>query len=124
MFINYNPNPLGKNVDDCAIRAVSKVLDISWDSAYDKLVVFGKSLGDLPNSNEVIDALLQFNGFKRYSIPNTCPFCYQARDFCQDNPEGCFVLGFGAHMCAVIDGDIYDSQDTSLRIPIYYYRKE
>lgn len=31
MFQYYNANPLGRNVDDCAVRAISKATDKSWD---------------------------------------------------------------------------------------------
>lgn len=31
MFIYYNPNRLGKRVGDCAVRAVSKALNVDWD---------------------------------------------------------------------------------------------
>lgn len=31
----YNPNPVGRSVGDCAIRAVAKALDVTWETAYD-----------------------------------------------------------------------------------------
>ena len=34
MWIQYNPNPTGRNVEDCAIRAVAKALDIDWEQAF------------------------------------------------------------------------------------------
>lgn len=34
MWVQYNPNPTGRSVDDCSIRAVSKALDIDWETAY------------------------------------------------------------------------------------------
>ena len=29
MYIEYNPNPCGRRVGDCAVRAISKALDWS-----------------------------------------------------------------------------------------------
>lgn len=124
MFVNYNPNPLGKRVEDCSIRAISKAFDITWDEAYDLLASFGKVVADLQNSNVAIDILLRVCGFEREIIPNTCPFCYTANDFCYDNPHGTYVLGFGNHVATVVDGKIYDSWDSSSMVPIYYYRKD
>ena len=57
-------------------------------------------------------------------IPNTCPDCYNAEDFTYDHPRGVFVLGFGRHVATVVDGDIYDSWDSSNEIPQYYWYKE
>lgn len=32
-------NPVGARVGDCAVRAISKALNISWEEAYTELVV-------------------------------------------------------------------------------------
>ena len=34
MWVFYNPNPKGARVGDCAIRAVSKALNLTWEEAY------------------------------------------------------------------------------------------
>jgi len=57
-------------------------------------------------------------------IPNECPDCYTAEDFCREHPTGTYILGFGGHVATVIDGNIYDSWDSSRMIPIYYWHKE
>ena len=125
MYVMYNPNPTGRFVEDCAIRAVSKALDIDWETAYAKLAMNGYAMGDLPNANSVWGALLRQNGFYREAIPNTCPDCYSAEEFAKDHPKGTFVLGFGKHVATIVDGNIYDSWDSSREIPQYYwYRKE
>lgn len=122
---NYNPNPTGRNVGDCAIRAMTVALDTDWETAYLKLAMNGYLMGDLPNSDSVWGALLRQNGFYREIIPNTCPDCYTAEDFCNEHPGGVYVLGFGNHVAAVKGGYIYDSWDSSSEIPIYYwYKKE
>lgn len=33
MYIYFNNNPSGRSVGDCAIRAISKALDIDWEDA-------------------------------------------------------------------------------------------
>ena len=125
MFIRYNPNPTGRNVGDCAVRAVAKALDISWEDAYAKIVSNGYAMGDMPSSDSVWGSVLRQNGFYREAIPNECPDCYTAKDFCKDNPYGVFVLGFGGHVATVVDGDLYDSWNSENEIPIYvWFRKE
>ena len=124
-FVYYNPNPVGRMVGDCAIRAISKALDISWEDAYAKVIVNGFRMGDMPSSDSVWGSVLRQNGFYKKSIPNYCPSCYTAKDFCLDHPDGVYVLGFGGHVATVVYGDLYDSWDSSNEIPVYvWYRKE
>ena len=125
MFIEYNPNPTGRRVGDCAVRAVSKALNIDWENAYALIALNGYQMGDMPSSNSVWGSVLRQNGFYRKSLPESCPDCYTAEDFCRDNPKGIYVLGFGTHVATVVDGNLYDSWDSSKEIPQYFwYRKE
>lgn len=125
MFIEYNPNPTGRRVGDCAVRAVSKALNVDWENAYALIALNGYQMGDMPSSNSVWGSVLRQNGFYRKSLPESCPDCYTAEDFCRDNPKGIYVLGFGTHVATVVDGNIYDSWDSSKEIPQYFwYRKE
>lgn len=125
MWVKYNPNPTGRLVGDCSIRAVAKALDVDWDTAFDLVSHNAKLMGDMPSSDSVWGAVLRQHGFNRVAVPNTCPDCYTVEDFCRDNPYGVFVIGFGGHVATVIDGDLYDSWNSSNLIPIYYwFRKE
>lgn len=120
----YNPNPNAIDGIDCTVRALTKALDISWEKAYTMLAVNGFILSDMPNANHVVNATLRQNGFKRYAIPDECPDCYTAEDFAQEHPEGTYVLAFGDHVCAVVDGTIFDSWDSRGRVPMFYWEKQ
>lgn len=125
MWVYYNPNPDNqKRVGDCTVRAVAKALDISWDDAYILMAVKGYQLKDMPSANSTWSAVLMENGFKRKSIPDRCPDCFTADDFCRKNPKGIYVLGFGSHTATVVDGRLYDMWDSSNEIPQYYFYKE
>ena len=125
MFQYYNPNPSGRNVGDCAVRAVSAALNIDWEDAYARIAANGFAMNDMPSSNSVWGSVLRQEGFYRASIPETCPDCYTAEDFALEHPEGVYVLGFGTHVSTLRDGIILDSWDTSGLVPQYYwYRKE
>ena len=125
MWQPWNPNPTGRNVGDCAVRAVARALGVDWETAYSMIANAGYAMGDMPSSNSVWGAVLRQNGFYRQAIPNYCPDCYTAADFAQDNPQGVFVLGFGNHVATVEDGVIYDSWDSSREIPQYFwFRKD
>lgn len=125
MYIRYNPNPTGRNVGDCSVRAVAKALKIDWETAYLLIARNGYNMGDMPSADSVWGSVLRQNGFYRKAIPNSCPDCYTAHDFCIDNPRGTFVLGFGGHVATVVNGDLYDSWNSSNEIPVYvWYRKD
>ena len=120
----FNPNPLSRSVGDCSVRAISKALDMDWEMAYITLMVNGYAMCDMPSSDAVWGAVLRQNGFYRKAVPDTCPDCYTAEDFLRDNPKGTFVLAFGGHVATAVDGDLYDSWDSSHEIPqFYFYRK-
>ena len=124
-YIRYNPNPTGRTVGDCAVRAVAKALKVDWETAYGMIAANGYAMGDMPSSDSVWGSVLRQNGFYRSAIPNRCPDCYTAKDFCEDNPRGTFVLGFGGHVATVVDGNLYDSWNSSEEIPQYFwYRKD
>ena len=117
----FNNNPAGRNVGDCAVRAVSVALDTDWETAYSMIVANGFQMADMPSSNSVWGALLRQKGFKRYAIPDTCPDCYTAEDFCREHPNGIYVLGFGTHVATVKNGILFDSWDSTHEIPQYYW---
>lgn len=125
MFKEYNPNPMARRVGDCAVRAISKALDVDWETAYSIIATNGFAMGDMPSSDAVWGAVLRQHGFYRSAIPNTCPDCYTAADFCAEHPKGTYVLAFGGHVATVKDGDLYDAWDSSGLSPQYFfYRKD
>lgn len=124
-YIYYNPNPTQRRVGDCSVRAVAKALNVDWETAYIMIVMNGYAMGDMPSSDSVWGSVLRQNGFYRKIIPNSCPDCYTAEDFAKDHNEGVYVLGFGGHVATVVNGDLYDSWNSSNEIPIYvWYRKD
>lgn len=120
----FNENPAGRNVGDCAIRAVSVALGVNWETAFAMIAKAAYQMADMPSSNSVWGAVLRKHGFYRYAVPNTCPECYTAEEFAKDHPKGTYVLGFGNHVATIRDGFIYDSWDSSDEIPQYYWTKE
>jgi len=123
-WIRYNPNPAGRNVGDCAVRAITVALDIDWEDAYELIARAGYNMADMPSSDSVWGAVLRSNGFYREAVPNTCPECYTVADFAKDHPVGVFVVGTGGHVVTIVDGVLYDSWDSSNEIPIYYWYKK
>lgn len=124
-FEYFNPNPVAAREEDCAVRAVSAALDISWDEAFDLIAHNAKQMGAMMHRDAAWGSVLRQHGFKRAIIPNSCPDCYTAEDFCIDNPQGTYVLGFGTHTAAVVDGGVLlDTWDSSDEVPIYVWYRD
>ena len=122
-YIHRNYNPFGKIVGDCVVRAISTVLDESWDDTYWGIAEEGFEIKDMPSSNEVWGSYLIRNGYDRKALPNTCPACYTVKDFCDDHPFGRFILATGTHVIAVIDGEYIDTWDSGDLTPMYYFER-
>ena len=124
MWVEYNPNPVQPRAGDCAVRAISKALGVNWERAYALIVTNGFAMGDVISSNAVWGSVLRQNGFKRAIIPNTCPDCYTLEEFAQDHPKGTFVVALPNHVATIVDGDIFDSWNSSHETPLYYWEEE
>lgn len=118
MFKNCNPNPCGKKVGDCVVRAISIALDQPWKQTYQDLTYQGLLMCDMPSSNSVWATYLNQKGFTQQPAEYTT-----VRGFCKDHPEGVYILGTGTHAVAVIDGDYYDAWDSGNEVITYFFER-
>ena len=123
MWKQCNPNPKGKYVGDCTVRAISLATDKPWHEVFFGLALQGAVMCDMPSANAVTTAYLRSNGFRRRTIPETCPECYTIKDFCNEHRQGVFIIGTGSHFVAVIDGQYCDSWDSGNESPVYYFER-
>ena len=123
MYRFYNPNPSRKLVGDCVIRAISKITGNDWEKTYMDICMHGFMLHDMPSANYVWGSYLHDLGFKKTIIPDTCPECYTVEDFCNDHPQGTYMLATGSHVVTVVDGNYYDSWDSGNEVPVYYWQR-
>ena len=121
MYVMYEPNPVRTGAIDCAVRAVSKALDVSWEKAYTMLSVNGFLMGNDPAGDEIWSSVLRQHGFKRYIVPNTCPDCYTVDNFAEDHPKGTYVVKSDNHVATIVNGTLYDSWDSGNKVVIYYW---
>lgn len=124
-YAYYQPNPAGKSVGDCTVRALSKALGQTWEETYVGLALEGFMRGDLPNADSVWGPYLQRQGFRRHFIPDDGLGGYTVADFAADNPQGIFILSMpGRHVVTVADGTAFDSWDSQNECPSYFWCKE
>lgn len=123
MYKVYNPNPAGKHVGDCVIRAIAMLTGQDWDTVYMGMVLEGYRLKDMPSSNHVWGQYLKKQGYRRKVLPEECPSCYTVKDFCGEYSHGRYLLATGSHVVAVVDGDYYDTWDSGDENPVYFFEE-
>lgn len=124
MFVFFNPNPSNLRVGDCVIRAICKATNVEWEKAYIDIACEGLKYYDMPSSNYVWGMYLKNHGFTQHFVPTICPSCTTVRNFTVNHPNGTFVLGCQNHVVTAVDGDFYDSWDSSEEIVLFYWQKE
>ena len=123
-YENVNPNPLEKNVGDCTVRAISLATKQAWATVYLDLCLRGYTMADMPSSNAVWGAYLGDHGWVYHHLSDTCPMCYTINDFCEDHPEGVYIVATGSHVVCVKDGKYLDAWDSGDKVPLFYFTKE
>ncbi len=124
MYIFFNNNPKGLKIGDCVVRAISAALNQPWERTYIDLCIEGFMYADMPNSNAIWASYLRSKGFKRYSIPDSCPDCYTVEQFSEDHPFGVYVCCTGTHAVCVKDGNVLDNWNSLGETVSYYFTKE
>lgn len=122
MYINFNPNPQKRIVGDCAVRAVAMATNKTWDEAYTGLMLQGFKDMDMPSSNAVWGEFLKNHGFTKHVLAEDCPECYTLEKFCEEHPEGCYVVALPQHVVCVRDGNYYDTWDSGDEMPLYFWK--
>lgn len=122
MWVQCNPNPLGRQTGDCVVRAIAIATDSSWRDTYRELCRIGEREADLPNSNLVWHMMLRELGARQFLLPESCPDCITVRAFCERYQDGVYIIGTGEHAVCCIDGDWYDSFDSGSMTPSYFWR--
>lgn len=119
-----NPNPKNKKVGDCTVRAISLATNQSWEDVYLDLCLEGYMLCDMPSSNDVWGSYLISKGWKYHRLQDICPFCYTIENFCQDFPNGTYIIATGTHVVCIKDGIYLDAWDSGDKVPLFYFSKK
>lgn len=118
----YNPNPARRTVDDCVVRAISLLFNLSWMEAYEDICDQGAKMYNMPSANEVWGEYLREHGFSRVVLPDFCPNCYTISRFAREHRIGRYAVATGSHVVAVIDGYYYDTNDSGDEDVAYYWK--
>lgn len=124
MYIKTNPNPEEKTVDDCTIRAIALATDKTWEEVAAHTFCMAFDAHDMPSSNKIWSQYLMGLGWRRKSLPDTCPACYTFEDFAQEHPKGTFIVCGDGHVACVKDGNLLDNWYSGDETAYHYWMKE
>lgn len=117
LWIKYQPNPLGKNTLDCSIRAISKIFSVTWTEALDLIVVCAKKYSEQTNCSANLNTLLyEKQHMHIYEPKKKMTF----EKFAYLHPTGTYALYSKGHICACVDGKLYDSWNSSCDKLLFY----
>jgi len=123
-YKHENPNPVGKSVGDCTVRAISLAEGMTWEDAYLGLCMKGYEMSDMPSSNDVWGSYLTDRGWQYHRLQDSCPFCYTINDFATEHNKGTYIVATGSHVVCVRDGQYLDTWDCGEKIPLFYFERE
>ena len=114
-YVYYQPNDLDikDKYGDCTIRALSKVLNLSWVETYLKTVPYciqyqTPNIFNLPQKLEA--EVMAKLGFTYHGVSNKKGTKRPTVDsFAKDHPTGTYIVNVANHEVAVVDGKYYDT---------------
>ena len=109
MWEYYNANPLGRNVNDCTVRAISLATGKSWDETYKILSEYSRLQGITFSEVEFINDFLA-DRYERFCPPRKTE---TIRDFMNMKLNGRWLITMRGHITCVVDGILYDTFDCS-----------
>ena len=111
-FKYYNANPLGRQVNDCTVRAISLALGTTWDQTYDELSRVAQKQAIMPDEIEYIDDYLR----QHFSQVCGCRGKHTTvGEFAEAHSKGTYLITMSGHITCCVDGCIYDTFDPSNR---------
>ena len=120
----YNPNPKGKNIGDCTLRAYCAAFNISWDEAFD--IASGIAKENASMIQYVAEkVLLEHFECKVSDEYNKKTVKSKERitvsEFAETHPYGTYILHIRGHLVTLRNGEYWDSWDSgSKKIDVVY----
>ena len=106
-YIYYNANPLGRQVNDCAIRALSLAENSTWDETYDKLSAYAKERGMLLDEAKFLEPYLDSKYPKVYY---RCTNCNKSLgELLHIIRKGIYLITMKGHITCSINGVVFDT---------------
>lgn len=122
---NYNVNPLNKRTGDCAYRALSFFLGITWIKAVFELVIYATNRG-MVNFNYVsnITAYLRDKNFERKKPQKNTTVNIFIRQYAKPGKAYLLAIERPRHLTVIdTEKELVDTWDCSDKIVKYYWER-
>ena len=120
----FNPNPLGKKVDDCSIRSYCAAKGIEWDTAFDYACEIAEQEKDIINSGKVCHRVvteklgMNLNKESKKVKPKDR---MTVMEFACLHNSGTFILDCPKHFVAVVNGRYCDTFNSGkMKVKAFY----
>jgi hypothetical protein len=123
----YQPNKkdMKDKYGDCVIRALTKVLDMSWMEVFNDMLPVCTEYQALHNNQIVYTEYLKSKGFIYVGISNKKGTKRPAvKSFAKDHKYGTYFITVANHVVAIVDGCYYDTWDSGEKSIYGYWKKE
>lgn len=126
-YVYYQPNEkdIKDEYGDCAIRALTKAMGMSWIEVFDELCRYARYYQCLPNQKPATHSFMEDSGWHYTSIPKGKRITVE--DFAKSH-KGEYNLhvrvGYNTHFVAVVDGKYYDTWDSGKKLLYGYWSKK
>ena len=124
-YKEYNPNPLGKETNDCVVRSLCAVTGKSWYEIYDLLSAEARKFCCPFNSLEAEDRdsiYCNILGMKKHKVVREKGVkALNVERFCKEHPKGKYLLRLAHHLMGVVDGQYYELNPGWEKASIYSF---
>lgn len=125
-FVYFNPNPSYKpfkngkdkiwTIEDDNVRVICKLLDCSWEDAFNIISNKAKSMYDVMSSKKVFKEIIEDDNkmvMTSFGKPKMNEKRPTVEEFCNEHQFGTYILNLASKVVIVIDGQLYDTEDCS-----------
>ena len=133
MYFNPNPNaktfksgkPKSWHIQDDAVRAICKALEITWEEAYQLLDKIAISRFTIISDKDVVDTVLKDNGFKyiTHGKPKPGEKRPMISDFVETHKSGIYIAYLRDYYVTIVNGVMYDVNNHDDGVVYSYWTK-
>lgn len=118
-FIRYTANPKNET-NDCIIRSIANATQTPWEDVMREMCDIAIELYNMPNAYEVAKEYMDRRKYPEEYLRSSEELT--VAEFCQQHPTGNYVILTEVHAISIIDGDVYDLQNSLYDRIVSYWK--
>lgn len=118
-YIRYTANPKNET-NDCIIRSIANATQTSWGDVMREMCDIAIDLYNMPNAYEVAKVYMERRNYPEEYTRSSEEL--SVVEFCAQHPTGNYVVLTEVHAISVINGDVYDLQNSLYDRVVSYWK--